>query len=619
MNEPGPGGGRLPDINPVALPVDEQVPAPRPPSEFPKLVSESDFQEAIDASAAAGQASSARSTNPTPAGRPGRQASPQKGLPAPQQAQQHASFAELLRQNSKLTQQLASTNLELERAKDLIHYQKTGYERRIAELEKEVQRLSRLVPSLNEAAAIYPEFAEIASIQRSIRTRLEALKYDKRLEADRASAKVRSDFAMKVAELESNIFALRQSNDQLREEREGDAAQRAMAKELMFLRTECQRLSTTLEGREAAIFSYRCNRESDTAELQRLRTDLAISQRNYSDLQRKAEMLELLLANAQGEGTLAERTKEIIPGLLPPRRPLSAGSRAAPSAAKRDEDLPEWQKEVERRRRSGGRQIQSVADYTDEFISAPPMGKQRPAGTAPAPSPAPDKAAMLPRTESRKLRDKSLEKSLRTKITSLEDENRRLRLSLQLATSNLRSAQLDRQRLLDAPTPIRDILMNCLHDVSYEIAELKQNRIPVGYEKRIESMKDPGARYNYSGLSPQDRDMFLLRLMQYQDILRSASQALLAEESMLLYGGPALRSFSEAVRSAQAQSSAPAYHHQDGRQTAPPGLRQSSTSSSERVRLGTPQEYKLPQSAGATIGGGFTGGSRMPGQQLAHR
>lgn len=646
---------------------------PQPPSEFPRLITDSDFQDTVTTvtpfrsggpptarqasarrvsfggdpagpSRAAGDA--AKSARSMKSSRGERSARAGQDLSAtshsPPQAPQHASFADVLRQNAKLTQQLASARTELERAQDLVRYQRTGYERHIQELEKEVQRLSRLVPSLDSKSALYPEFAEIASIQRSIRTRLEALKYEKRVEAERASAEVRGAFVTKIAELESNIFALKEDNDQLREEKEGGAAQRAMAKEVMFLRTECKRLSAALEAREAAIFSYRCNRESDTAELQRLRTELAITQRNHSDLRRKTEMLELLLANARGEGNLAERTRELLQGLDlgTARRSRSAGSAGAAmsgpggSSGHAQDDIPDWQKEVERRRRSGGRQIQSVGDYTDEFIAAPPQGKQRPA-TQGAPAAAqssptqPSATTPAPRSESgskasglegRRMRDRSLEKSLRARITALEDENRRLKLSLQLATSNLRSAQLDRQRLLDAPTPIRDILMNCLHDVSYEIGELRQNRIPVGYERRNTASDGPGSRYNYSGLSPQDRDMFLLRLMQYQDVFRSASQALLAEESMLLYGGAGLQSFSEAVRAAQARSRAggsspQGYGYTTGRGPGVPGgpgapggpggtqgpqsQQGPPPQAPQRVRIGTPQEYKLPRSAGS--------------------
>lgn len=422
------------------------------------------------------------------------------------------TYSELVQRSESLANEVASLTAELTKSREYLAYQRDSFAVRERELRATIAKLEDKVAGENRVGA-HPEIAELGHLRRSIRAQIEAMHHRKRQELAAKEAQTKSEFLMKICQLESNLAELRDENGTLKAENADKGLSRELLAELLFLRQECKRLSTVLDAKEDALFNLRTARELDSEELTALRIQLAISQRDYANLCRKVELaqeIQRVSAQFSDVSALDEAVTNALASSVPgPARPLTSGAPPRPSSVSRVDAI--------------NRVLHRLAV---ENHYGPEGGTIKPnmaSDTRPV-------TAKLHKEPEGDIRARMFKR--RDQIQQLEDENRQLKVALRAAMMHARHAREDRLRLATTPAPIRTLVAGCFKDVEHEINELSQNRIPEGYEKSI----NIDGRHTFQGLNPRDRDAFLLKLYSQRDLLRMASQALLVEESMLLAG-----------------------------------------------------------------------------------
>lgn len=104
------------------------------------------------------------------------------------------------------------------------------------------------------------------------------------------------------------------------------------------MRQECKRLSTVLDAKEDILFNLRTARELDSEELTALRVQLAVAQRDYTNLCRKVELaqeIQRISAQFSDVSALDEAIIGALASSAPgPARPASA-AQSRPSSVSR--------------------------------------------------------------------------------------------------------------------------------------------------------------------------------------------------------------------------------------------------------------------------------------------
>lgn len=421
------------------------------------------------------------------------------------------TYTELVQRSESLAAEVASLTAELARNREYLAYQQDSFTVRERELRATIAKLEEKVAGENRVGA-HPEIAELGHLRRSIRAQIEAMQHRKRQELAARETQTKSEFLMKICQLENNLAELRNENGTLKAENTDKGLSRELLAELLFLRQECKRLSTVLDAKEDILFNLRTARELDSEELTALRVQLAVAQRDYTNLCRKVELaqeIQRISAQFSDVSALDEAIIGALASSAPgPARPASA-AQPRPSSVSRVDAI--------------NRVLNRLTAENHYYSADNTVKHSTPSDIRPA-------TAKPPKEPEGDIRSRMFKR--RDQIQHLEDENRQLKVALRAAMMHARHACEDRLRLATTPAPVRTLVAGCFKDVEHEINELSQNRIPEGYEKSI----NIDGRHTFQGLNPRDRDAFLLKLYGQRDLLRMASQALLVEESMLLAG-----------------------------------------------------------------------------------
>lgn len=421
------------------------------------------------------------------------------------------TYTELVQRSESLAAEVASLTAELARNREYLAYQQDSFTVRERELRATIAKLEEKVAGENRVGA-HPEIAELGHLRRSIRAQIEAMQHRKRQELAARETQTKSEFLMKICQLENNLAELRNENGTLKAENADKGLSRELLAELLFLRQECKRLSTVLDAKEDILFNLRTARELDSEELTALRVQLAVAQRDYTNLCRKVELaqeIQRISAQFSDVSALDEAIIGALASSAPgPARPASA-AQPRPSSVSRVDAI--------------NRVLNRLTAENHYYSADNTVKHSTPSDIRPA-------TAKPPKEPEGDIRSRMFKR--RDQIQHLEDENRQLKVALRATMMHARHAREDRLRLATTPAPVRTLVAGCFKDVEHEINELSQNRIPEGYEKSI----NIDGRHTFQGLNPRDRDAFLLKLYGQRDLLRMASQALLVEESMLLAG-----------------------------------------------------------------------------------
>lgn len=394
------------------------------------------------------------------------------------------TYSELTRKNDLLANDIARLNTELLRNQEYIRYIADNHEKKEKAYVAEIERLKLKLPREGlDVDSVFPEQAELAHLKRNIMYKLEAMSQNRKTDLTIHESMVRTEYLAKIAQMESNLDALRSANETLSQQKSTMGISKTALAELLFLRLENTRLTQIIAAKDSTIFDMKCNLESNAKELADIRLQLAMSQRDFNQMTNKIDLLTTMTAIEREFGWLDD-FKDIACTAVVTDTTLSQNTNS-PTFKQ-----PSLQKASTLELSLGG------SDKTYNMVS------------------------------------KALPSKKGDEVKLLINENKRLRQALRVTIANARSLQQERQRIIHSPVPVRDLVVRTLRDITDELSELTNNCIPLGYEKKL----DVQGQYNFSGLSMTERNAFCMKLMDQRDLLQETAKALLVEESLLLIG-----------------------------------------------------------------------------------